>query len=462
MSRPARHQLRRPVAAQPARLAAAAPAAERTAAPEAAPWYRIADIRMEVVGEQTGDGEQTTTSRADVYVYDFIGGWRGSTSENFVRDVAGLDVDELHIHLNSPGGDAFEGITIANMLRQHRASITVWVDGLAASAASVIAMAGDEVVMGIGAQLMIHDASTYAWGNAADLRSTAEALDSLSNGVAAAYAAKAGGTTEEWRAVMVNETWYGGEAAVQAGLADRVATADDAGSASGEQIVPGSSTGSLWDWWDVAGAPQQHAATVHVLYEHTPPVLAGRLTPAASAGGSNRNPERSKPVAFSDEQLTTMRQQLGLAEDADEATIVAALTEALDERAETPTNSTTSTATASLPEGVVAIDASVLDYLRTRAEAGVRAEQRQQEDRRQQLVSAALRDGRIRSADRDRWLNNLKRDPEGTEATLAALEPGLVPVSERGHDQDGATETPEQPVSLHAVRETAAYKNWSA
>ncbi|NUR09339.1 MAG: hypothetical protein HOQ45_20340 [Nocardioidaceae bacterium] len=391
--------------------------------------YRIGNLRNEVVGEQEGDGE--SRSSADVYVFESIGGWFGVTADDFVRDVAGLDVDHIDLHLNSPGGEAFEGIAIANVLRQHRAGVTVWVDGIAASAASVIAMAGDEVVMGIGAQLMIHDASMVTMGNAEELRKDADVVSKASDSIAAAYAAKAGGTAAEWRAVMQAESWYTGPEAVAAGLADRLATADDKGKASGEQVVPGGSS-SFWDMWDSLGAADRHADVLRAMYgkasraEAPPPP---QTPAAASAAGSITTQEGSRAVAFTDEQLTTMRQQLGLAEDANEATIVAALSEALAEQAEPPQNPP---AAAALPPGTVAVDQATLDELRAAAALGAQAHAQQQTERRERLVNQAVNDGRIAPARREHWLAQLAADP-GAEEVLAGLAPGLVvPMNELG------------------------------
>lgn len=389
-------------------------------------WYRI--IRNEVVGEQTTE-DTATRSTADVYVYESIGGWFGMTADDFVRDVAGLDVDHIDLHLNSPGGDVFEGVAMANVLRQHRADITVWVDGLAASAASVVAMAGDEIVMGLGAQFMIHDASTYAWGNAADVRKTAEVLDSVSDSIASTYAARAGGTAAEWRAVMVEERWYTGEQAVTAGLANRVAADEDKGRASGDQVVPGSSSSQM-DWWDSASDPTRHAATVAIFSAHADRLAAaGPHAPAASAGGSTPTQEGA-PMPTLNEGL---RQRLGIADDADEATILAALDEALTERAEP---------TATTPPGTVLISASVLTDLQAKAQQGVEARQEQQLQHRQQLVSAALADGRIKPTDRDTWLANLAKSPEVSESILASLPSGAaVPTAELGTAVNDSTVT---------------------
>ncbi|AEA27915.1 peptidase S14 ClpP [Pseudonocardia dioxanivorans CB1190] len=404
-------------------------------------WYRVGPVvalATAPADEQTEDetAPAEPASTADVYVFDTIGGWWGMTADDFVRDVATLDVDQIVLHLNSPGGDAFEGVAIANVLRAHRARVVVRVDGMAASAASVIAMAGDEVVMGIGSQMMVHDASGYTWGNAAEIEAFLRRLNATSDSLAGTYAARAGGTVAEWRAVMQAETWYTPEEAVAAGLADRVATADETGTAEGEQITPGASSSSWWDMWDSLRDQSRFDLTAFTYAgrEHAPaPAMPGRQTPAASAAGNRTNhEERGGDVAFSDEQLTTMRQRLGLAADADEATITAAFEEALDERAEPSTT---------LPEGVVTIEAATLAELRAAARRGDEARSQQERDARVALVEAAIRDGRIAPARREHWLSALAADA-GAAETLAGLEKGLIPVdNEIGHSGVGPSDS---------------------
>jgi ATP-dependent protease ClpP protease subunit len=397
--------------------------------PEPRPWFHLGDVRAEA-SEGQGDEAKAATKSADVYVFDRIGGWGGVSADDFVRDVAGLDVDHIDLHLNSPGGDAFEGVAIANVLRSHKANVTVWVDGIAASAASVIAMAGDEVVMNVGSQLMIHDASALAWGDAGTMRKASEVLDSVSDSLATTYAAKAGGTAAEWREVMVAETWYTGEEAVTAGLADRMATEDDRGGASGEQITPGGQT-SFWDLWDSYGDPQRHANALRALYAYAgrdaapaprmPGREAGSKTPAASAGGFTPPQE--------DDDMSTLNkglsQRLGIAENADEASILAAVDE-LKARADAP----------KLPDGAVPIEKEQLEQLQAAARDGQEAREQQRTEHREQLVSAAVKDGRIAASRREHWLTALKADPEGAEESLKALAPGLIPVAELGHAGD--------------------------
>ena len=150
---------------------------------------------------------------------DEIGYW-GVTAQDFVDELLAIDSKTIELHVNSPGGDVFDGIAIMNALADHPATVNVMVDGLAASAASYIALAGDTVRMNRASQMMIHDAAGMCWGNAADMESMKALLDRISDTIAELYSAKAGGTVEEWRDLMRAETWYSAAEAVEAKLAD--------------------------------------------------------------------------------------------------------------------------------------------------------------------------------------------------------------------------------------------------
>lgn len=175
--------------------------------------------------------ENKTDDEPVVYIYDEIGFW-GTEASEFVKELQNIDSKSFQLHINSPGGEVFDGIAIYNAIKQHSAEVTVYVDGLAASAASFIAQAGDKVVMARNAQMMIHDGIAVAYGNAADLRDTADLLDKVSNNIADmyAFAAKNRGfetTLEDFRALMQEEVWYTGAEAVDAGLADEVLDQDN-------------------------------------------------------------------------------------------------------------------------------------------------------------------------------------------------------------------------------------------
>jgi ATP-dependent protease ClpP protease subunit len=182
---------------------------------EARSWYRISNA--------------ANADEAEVMLYDEVGGWYGATADQFIADLRGVTAPNLRLRINSPGGSVFEGIAIANALRAHPANVTVQVDGIAASIASVIAMAGDRIEMAPNSMLMIHDASGVCMGNASDMEEMAELLDLISDNIADAYASRAGGTRDQWRDRMRTETWYLPEDAVTAGLADEALTSPKAG-----------------------------------------------------------------------------------------------------------------------------------------------------------------------------------------------------------------------------------------
>lgn len=166
-----------------------------------------------------------------VYIYDEIGFW-GTTAQDFVDALNEIDALKFELHINSPGGEIFDGLAIFNTIKQHPATVTAYVDGLAASAASWIAQAADEVIMARNAQMMIHDGIGFAYGNAADMRDTANLLDKLSDTIADIYGKAAldrgiASSAQEFRALMREEVWYTGKEAVDAGLADTVLDQDN-------------------------------------------------------------------------------------------------------------------------------------------------------------------------------------------------------------------------------------------
>nr|DAJ07548.1 MAG TPA: Putative ATP dependent Clp protease [Caudoviricetes sp.] len=140
------------------------------------------------------------------------------------------DVKNINLHINSPGGSVFEGIAIYNMLKQNPAHVNVYVDGLAASIASVIAMSGDAIFMPSNAMMMIHNPWTMAVGNAEELRKQADGLDQITKSSVQTYLAKAGDKLDEdkLKELMDNETWLTAQEAVDYGLADEVLSANQA------------------------------------------------------------------------------------------------------------------------------------------------------------------------------------------------------------------------------------------
>lgn len=340
------------------------------------------------------------TRSAEVLLYGPIGGWFGVDALSFAQQIADLDVDRIHVRVNSPGGDVWDGLAIMNALRGHTAAIDITVEGLAASAASFIVQAGDTRTMALGSQMLVHDAWGVAIGNEADMIEMASTLGKVSGSIASVYASRAGGTTDDWRETMRAETWYTAEEAVSAGLADTAETtaAEDAPAAA-----------ASFDLGVFAYAGRAEAPAPRI----------SRPTATIRTDVQIINHEGSRAVAFTDEQLTSMRSDLGLAADADEATIVAALTELATEDA---------APAAKLPAGVTTIDTGVLAELQANARAGAEAREQQAVERRERIVNEAIAAGKFGHARKADWLNALAKNEAGAVADIESLAPGLIPV----------------------------------
>jgi ATP-dependent protease ClpP protease subunit len=161
-------------------------------------------------------------SGVEVLIYDEIGAY-GVSAKGFLAELGALPDDApINLRLNSPGGSVFDAVAIYNALTRHSGTITVWIDGIAASAASYVAMAGDEIVMPQNAFLMIHDPSGIVMGTAADMRDMAGTLDKIAASMMRGYAAKSGKPENEMAALMTAETWFDAQDALEAGLATRL------------------------------------------------------------------------------------------------------------------------------------------------------------------------------------------------------------------------------------------------
>ncbi len=157
---------------------------------------------------------------AEISIYDEIGAY-GVSAKAFLADLGKLpDKAPLTLRLNSPGGSVFDAVAIYNALQRHAGTVTVSIDGIAASAASYIAMAGDEIVMPENAFLMIHDPSGMVMGTAGDMRSMAEALEKIGASLLRGYAAKSGKPEAEIAILMAKETWLDAAEALEMGFAD--------------------------------------------------------------------------------------------------------------------------------------------------------------------------------------------------------------------------------------------------
>lgn len=169
------------------------------------------------------------STKAEILLYGVIGGYDWETGKvldgkSFVKDLQDLgdDVDEIDLRIHSVGGSVWEGRAIYNALRRHSASITAHIDGMAASMATVVAMAADTVIMAEQAWFMIHNPWTMTWGDSRDLRKTADMLDKTRSLLIKAYQRHAELSTEDLEAALDEETWYTADEALEAGFIDYI------------------------------------------------------------------------------------------------------------------------------------------------------------------------------------------------------------------------------------------------
>jgi ATP-dependent protease ClpP protease subunit len=180
------------------------------------------------------DGEDDRSiSIYDVIGYDYWTG-DGVTAKRIAAALRSMGKGSVTVNVNSPGGDMFEGLAIYNLLREHDGEVTVKVLGLAASAASIIAMAGDKVQIARAGFLMIHNAWVMAIGNRNDLIEVADTLKPFDEAMASIYAARTGDDQKAMAKLMDAETWIGGEAAVEGGFADELLPSDQVQKGAGK------------------------------------------------------------------------------------------------------------------------------------------------------------------------------------------------------------------------------------
>ena len=169
---------------------------------------------------------------AEIRIYDSIGWW-GVTASDFAAELDKIDAGEIVLRINSSGGDVFDGFAIYNLLRDHPAKVTTIVDGFAASIASIIALAGDEIEVHEASVVMIHDPWGVGIGNADELRQLADVLDkTIAGPMAKLYSDRMDKPIDEIRNLMKSETWYTGEEAVDSGFASKVITSDSSEAAA--------------------------------------------------------------------------------------------------------------------------------------------------------------------------------------------------------------------------------------
>jgi ATP-dependent protease ClpP protease subunit len=171
--------------------------------------------------------KQTDEKSGEILIYDEIGKsfWNDDamSAKHFDDELKALgDVETINLRINSPGGDAFDGIAIHNTIKNHSATFIASIDGIAASAASIIAMAADKIVMPENSFLLIHGASGMAWGNAEAMRSLADDLDRLDTSIVATYATRSGADAKKIQSIMKEDRLMDANEAKELGLADEI------------------------------------------------------------------------------------------------------------------------------------------------------------------------------------------------------------------------------------------------
>ncbi len=200
-------------------------------------WEAPADIQSKWSGPQAAEADSGTT----ISIYDVIGSdpWSGDgfTAKRLAGALRAAGESPVEVLINSPGGDMFEGLAIYNLLRDHPAEVTVKVVGMAASAASIIAMAGDKIVMGAGSFMMIHNCWGVVIGNQNDMRSAADTFSEFDAAMTEIYEARTGQPKKSIEKMMDAETWLRASEAIRLGFADETIDAKEPsaqGDASGE------------------------------------------------------------------------------------------------------------------------------------------------------------------------------------------------------------------------------------
>lgn len=344
-----------------------------------------------------------SNSQAEVLIYDEIGQsfWGDSVdAKTFKQNIDQLDATHIVVRVDSPGGDIFDGIAIMNALKNHPAKVTAYVDGLAASAASIITTGADEVIMSEGSQMMIHDAWSWIEGDANAIRKKADLLDKISNDMAEIYARKAGTPAEEWREAMQEETWFTAKEAVAVGLADRhdveTTVEPDFAAFAGGKIL------AKFKYQGREQAPQ--------------PKL----------------PPEKEPTMTLKNDIAHM---LGMTADAPtDEQIKAALAEVLEEQTESQEKAPEPTEEDNdLDENSVLVNKDVWEDMKRRAAAADEITEKQKEELAASLIDEhGIRAGRLLGWQRDEWVSKAIENFDKTKASLMKLADGTIPLAEKG------------------------------
>ena len=333
-------------------------------------------------------------SQAEISIFDEIGGWWGVSVAEFKEDFDAVrDSAEVRLLLNSPGGIVTDAMAIYNLLASIRSKLTVEVLGIAASAASVVALAGRELVMGEGTYLMIHEPWSWAIGSAEDMRREANVLDKMSGEMARIYCAHCDLDEGEVREKMAAETWFTAGEAVDAGFADRVAEDGEVAALAFD----------LRRFQHVPATVLQLAAAQRT---NTGKTSGAEGAPGITREGTVTHEEIMKAYGeLSEEDRSRLAEEWGL--------VPRAQIDQLEGRT------------------------AVLEKANTQmAEAEQQRLEAERAERKATAIKAALEDGRVKPAEREFWEGRFDADADGTAEVLDRMPKSLL-MTEIGTDYAG-------------------------
>ena len=405
-------------------------------------------------------------------------GWEVRAAE-FVPALDAVTDSHIDLHISSPGGDVFEALTIMNALKEHPATKTVYIDGLAASAASFIAVGiGGEVIMRPGAEMMIHNAQGGAWGDMNDMHAIIERLESASATIADIYAAKTGTDAAEWRAAMDAETWFSADEALAAGLVDKVEAAGEGVDNRKLAGVSNTVRGGRYRRREDAPAPQPALMNRRGAREEKPMSFIDKLKAALGADPNTSqddlltlvnvavagfNPEvavkdnQSEEIVTAEDILTTetsnddeeTQGQVAVKDNQSEEPVTAETSNDDEEtQGQVAVKDNQSEELTDAFGDVVTIDRYVYEDLLKRAATGDASVERDHQMEVAAMVDTAIKAGKVLAARRDALIAQGLEDTTALKNHLAKLAPGTIPVSEKGWVGSVGVDADEENVKL--------------
>ena len=396
--------------------------------------YQRTPIRAEMPTTKSGpDGVVT------LRLYDPIDDWGadwGVSAKEFVSvlDTLPDDTKEIRLLVNSPGGRVWDGLAMLNALRAHPARFVAVVEGIAASAASFIAAGADELLMMPNARLMVHRAWGGCVGNSVDMGKMSADLAAVDADLAAIYAAKSGGTVDEWLAIMTDETFLSADEAVERGLADRIVEPPPGAKDAVADAKARFDLSVFQNWMRPSNALPEPEPDPEPASKGTPPPAEPEPTPDLPAAEPEPTTEKEEdPVS----DLSEFRSRLGLADDAGQDAILAALDAKLAE-ADKPADPD--------PTVVAEVEAAKAENADLRTEVdklgqmveSMSAKLAATEADNAAKVKASVLDeaqrlGKFKPANRAQWEADYDEAPAVTTRLLARIQPGAeVPVTAAG------------------------------